>query len=255
MILGRFKGKELTRAASPPVPTKGDKFEAVIQGQTIVVYWNGVEKIRYTDNDPSKKITSGIRGSGSISIQGLKHRLRIHRMTVKSLPPGNGPGTSPTSDSGSLGLTAASCPGTGARRMASWDSDTCSSKTPCDRGRWCSFGERGTWIARRSPCCSPLRCSAVGPRARTTCRPFRPPRSYHEFDGTENPISEGGIWVHRDATLTTVRTMGGVAYGTQTGSGPHAPYDDSNAYLTGLEMTTVGRHGVSPAWNAELSQS
>jgi hypothetical protein len=68
------------------------------------------------------------------------------------------------------------------------------------------------------------------------------------FDLAENPISEGGKWMHKDATLTLVKTTGGIACGTQTGSGG---YDDSNAYLTGfgtdyvIEGTIYKKSGLS----------
>jgi hypothetical protein len=51
------------------------------------------------------------------------------------------------------------------------------------------------------------------------------------FDATENPISEGGAWSHTGLAWTKVQTTGGLAYGTQTGSGG---YDDSYAFLSGF---------------------
>lgn len=52
-----------------------------------------------------------------------------------------------------------------------------------------------------------------------------------DFPGTENPISEGGAWIKPDANMTNVRTLGGHAFGTQSGSGG---YDDSSAYVQDL---------------------
>ena len=57
MILGVFKGAELTRAAAPPRPATGDVFKAQIVNNangsaTITVYWNGVQKINYTHATP-----------------------------------------------------------------------------------------------------------------------------------------------------------------------------------------------------------
>jgi hypothetical protein len=75
------------------------------------------------------------------------------------------------------------------------------------------------------------------------------------FDADENPISENGRWFHHDATLTVVRTAGGVAFGTQTGNGQ---YDDSNAYLTGfgndysIEGTVYLKAGISSSPNREV---
>jgi hypothetical protein len=87
MILTRFKGAELTRAESPPVPVTGDKFKAVIQGQTIIVYWNGVEKLRYTDDDASLKITSGNPGIGFFIREGAANTdFGFTALTVTALP-------------------------------------------------------------------------------------------------------------------------------------------------------------------------
>jgi hypothetical protein len=72
-------------------------------------------------------------------------------------------------------------------------------------------------------------------------------RSYStNFDGTENPISEGGAWSHAGLDWTTVQTSGGIAYGTQTGSDG---YDDSYAKLSGFppDQTASGViHLVNP---------
>jgi hypothetical protein len=51
-----------------------------------------------------------------------------------------------------------------------------------------------------------------------------------EFSLTENPISENGRWKNRGLDWTAVRTSGGIAFGTQTGSGG---FDDSYAYVSG----------------------
>jgi hypothetical protein len=52
-----------------------------------------------------------------------------------------------------------------------------------------------------------------------------------DFDGTENPLSEGGAWSHAGADWQKVQKVNGIAYGTQTGSGG---YDDSYAHLSGF---------------------
>lgn len=51
------------------------------------------------------------------------------------------------------------------------------------------------------------------------------------FDLTENPISEGGHWIHQGLDWAHVATSGGLAYGTQTGSNG---FDDSYARLSGF---------------------
>jgi hypothetical protein len=51
------------------------------------------------------------------------------------------------------------------------------------------------------------------------------------FPLTENPISEGGVWVNVGLDWTFVQTGGGLAFGTQTGSGG---FNDSYAHLTGF---------------------
>ena len=51
------------------------------------------------------------------------------------------------------------------------------------------------------------------------------------FDLTENPISEGGIWRRANNVWTNVRTANGIAFGT---NGALNTYDDSYALLTGF---------------------
>jgi len=51
-----------------------------------------------------------------------------------------------------------------------------------------------------------------------------------DFNLTESPISEGGKWKQAGVDWTRVVTSGGLAYGTQSGSGG---FNDSYAYLAG----------------------
>lgn len=57
------------------------------------------------------------------------------------------------------------------------------------------------------------------------------------FDGVENPISEGGAWHHTGKDWTVVATGNGLAFGTQSGT-PSQPrqnlYNDSYAILSGF---------------------
>lgn len=56
-------------------------------------------------------------------------------------------------------------------------------------------------------------------------------KSYEtNFDLVEDPISEGGVWLHEGLDWTTVRTNNGVACGTHHATG----YDDSYAHLSGF---------------------
>ena len=50
------------------------------------------------------------------------------------------------------------------------------------------------------------------------------------FDGTENPISEGAVWRRASNSWRDVKTANGIAYGTSTGIDAH---DDSYALLSG----------------------
>jgi len=52
-----------------------------------------------------------------------------------------------------------------------------------------------------------------------------------DFNLTESPLSEGGVWKHAGLDWTRPASAGGFAYGTQTGTGG---YDDSYAYLSGF---------------------
>ncbi len=55
------------------------------------------------------------------------------------------------------------------------------------------------------------------------------------FDGEENPLSEGGKWVHNGLDWATIGKKDGLAYGTQTGTKTGLQrYDDSYAHLTGF---------------------
>jgi hypothetical protein len=49
------------------------------------------------------------------------------------------------------------------------------------------------------------------------------------FDGNENPLSEGGVWLHEGLDWKQVQKVNGIACGTQTGTGG---YDDSYATLS-----------------------
>lgn len=53
---------------------------------------------------------------------------------------------------------------------------------------------------------------------------------YTPFNATENPISENLIWVSNGTNRTRIRTTGGIAIGTQSGSGG---FDDSYARMSG----------------------
>lgn len=55
------------------------------------------------------------------------------------------------------------------------------------------------------------------------------------FDGDENPLTEGGRWANRGVDWTAVRTSGGVACGTQRGTDKgEKRYNDSYAVLSGF---------------------
>jgi hypothetical protein len=80
------------------------------------------------------------------------------------------------------------------------------------------------------------------------------------FPAEENPISENGAWLSgKKAGLdwTDVRTVPGLAFGTQAGK-PSPPYDDSVAVLTGtwgraqFAQATVKTNDCTDASNQEL---
>ena len=83
-----------------------------------------------------------------------------------------------------------------------------------------------------------------------------PPNTYTTtFAVTENPLSEGGKWIHLDSLLTGCQSVGGQAFGTQTAS---SGYDDSNCYLTGyganyeIQGTVWLNPGLSGQANREI---
>lgn len=62
-----------------------------------------------------------------------------------------------------------------------------------------------------------------------------------DFEGKENPLSEGGRWQQNGLYWKKVRKVNGLAYGTQTGSGG---FDDSYAYLSGFPPDHSGSGAV-----------
>jgi hypothetical protein len=87
------------------------------------------------------------------------------------------------------------------------------------------LNSRGAWSQR--PCPPPQLSVDGGTSSSTPCNP-----DYStNFVVDENPLSEGGKWLHVDPTLTRCKVVGGRAFGTQTGT---SGYDDSNAYLSGF---------------------
>ena len=85
-------------------------------------------------------------------------------------------------------------------------------------------------LGRAAQPCPPPFVSAAGGTSATTNCPTSSSSNYSTgFDTAESPLSEGGRWLHTDSTLTVCKTVGGIAFGTQTGG----TYDDSSAYMTG----------------------
>jgi hypothetical protein len=55
------------------------------------------------------------------------------------------------------------------------------------------------------------------------------------FEGTEDPLSEGGAWTNAGVDWTQIRKATGLAFGTQTGTNTgSAKYNDSFAHLVGF---------------------
>jgi hypothetical protein len=75
------------------------------------------------------------------------------------------------------------------------------------------------------------------------------------FDLSENPISEGGVWNRANNSFTNVRTSDGTAYGT---NGPANTFDDSYALLSGFgpdqtaEATVVRSSSLNTAVSHEV---
>lgn len=86
-------------------------------------------------------------------------------------------------------------------------------------------------LARSAVPCPPPQVTAAGGTSATTTCPTAGASYSTGFNVDENPLSEGGKWLHTDTTLTKCKAVGGRAFGTQTGTGG---YDDSNAYMTGF---------------------
>lgn len=101
----------------------------------------------------------------------------------------------------------------------------------CPAGTYGTFTQTRSYIANPSPTCwQPGAWSPTTP-APGVCGTTAPNGSYATtFDGTENPISEGGRWYRSNNPWTNVRTGNGIAYGT---NGVTNQYDDSYALLSG----------------------
>jgi hypothetical protein len=73
---------------------------------------------------------------------------------------------------------------------------------------------------------------------------------FTNFPATENPISQGGIWIQQDPDQTKLQTVTGACYGTQAGTGA---FDDSQGYLLGfgdsytMEVTVAVKGGLGSA--------
>ena len=79
-----------------------------------------------------------------------------------------------------------------------------------------------------------------------------------QFDGVENPLSEGGRWSNNGLAWTHIRKDGGISYGTQTGiETGDARYADSYAVLSGFpsDQEAWGEAYIAkpnPACNQEI---
>lgn len=62
--VGRWKFAAIDSTAPDFVPADGDLMRMRVQGQRIQCFWNNVQKIDVTDNDPTLKITTGNPGMG-----------------------------------------------------------------------------------------------------------------------------------------------------------------------------------------------
>ena len=92
-----------------------------------------------------------------------------------------------------------------------------------------------TWAAE--PCPPPRVSLSGGSSVATTCGTTSGRVYSTNFDLTENPISEGGVWFNTSQLWTKVRTANGLAFGT---NGANEAYDDSYAYLSGFAPNQQG---------------
>lgn len=92
------------------------------------------------------------------------------------------------------------------------------------------------WAAE--PCPPPQVSLSGGTSVATTCALTTGRRYSTNFDLTENPISEGGVWFNTGQLWTKVRTANGLAFGT---NGARDSYDDSYAYLSGFAPNQEGQ--------------
>lgn len=74
-----------------------------------------------------------------------------------------------------------------------------------------------------------------------------------DFFPDETPLSEGGAWRHLGLDWTIVQLVGGIAFGTQTGT---EETDDSYAYLSGFsnDHYAEGTVSIDPSGNFTCSK-
>ena len=91
------------------------------------------------------------------------------------------------------------------------------------------------WAAE--PCPPPRVSLSGGTSVATACEMTAGRRYSTNFNLTENPISESGVWFNTGQRWTKVRTANGLAFGT---NGARNTYDDSYAYLSGFAPNQQG---------------
>jgi hypothetical protein len=101
-------------------------------------------------------------------------------------------------------------------------------------------------------------CTSGGSSSDDSSNGPPPPESYcTSFDDDEDPLSEGGEWIHDGVDWTQIFTEGGVAFSPQTGNGGPGGtgYDDAYAYLGGFGDDHGGEATVYVSPNANLGCS
>jgi hypothetical protein len=102
------------------------------------------------------------------------------------------------------------------------------------------------------PCPPPSVSVAGGSSASTPCAISTPGSYTTNFPGTENPISEGGVWSNVGQDWTSVRTTPGLAFGT---NGAANAYDDSYAHLSGFSPDQTAQATIYIAPNIDQSET
>ena len=211
----------------------GDVIKATISGNVINVYINGTLMARVTDSVHA----TGQPGIGFfIRAGGNSAHLALTQVTATSQGTASPPPGAPVVTL-SASPTSVAAGGTTALTWSATNATSCVASSAWSGTRPTAGSENSAPLSS-NPSSFTLTCTGPGGQASRTFNvavaAAAPPSSgsySSNFDLEENPLSEGGVWRRAVNNFTSVKSSGGVAYGT---NGVTNTYDDSYALLSGF---------------------